>query len=273
VNLFRQELHFHAVRAVRVLRNPQHYRAAAAVALISLSTSPSYALSTSLAPGQNFDLSNFTLQLPTGSPGNPDTVSQPALTTYQDSGHQYFFTSATDGSMIMKVYGDPSTSGCVTTPNSTHCRTELRENGSWSPTAATNRMKATVVVTAIANASVVIGQIHINDSISTKPVMELYYESNGDLVAGVEINRDGSGGQTHTTVGHVPIGTKFAYEIEYYSGGLKVAIAPDLNSFSGHFTTLSQNNLNNPSSYFKAGCYDQGTGLADVHFWTLTIEH
>lgn len=258
---------------MKVLSDVKHYRAATAVAVVLLSTTPSFGLNPSLPPGENFDLSNFTLQLPTGSTGDPTEISQPALKTYQDSGRKYFFTESGDGAMVMKVYGSPSSSGCVTTPNSTHCRTELRENGSWSPTAATNRLQATVVVTEIDNSSVVIGQIHMDDSVSTKPVVELYYESNGDIKAGVEMNRDGSGGEVMTTVGHEPIGTQFAYEIEFYGGQLKVAVGSSLSTLSGHFTTLSQNNLNNPSSYFKAGCYDQGTGVADVHFLTLSIQH
>lgn len=243
----------------------RHLRAAAVLSLSIWATTPSYALNPSLPPGENFDLSGFSLQLPTGTSGHPDTISYPALKTYQDSGHQYFFTESGDGAMVMKVYGAPPT--CVTTPNSEHCRTELRETDSWNPTASVNKLKATVAVTRIDNASVVVGQIHIDDSISTKPVMELYYESNGDLKAGVEQNRDGSGGQgTPTLVGHVAVGTQFTYEIDYQGGALSVTI-------NGKKTSLSQKNLNNPKSYFKAGCYDQGTGVADVHFLALSISH
>lgn len=262
-----------ARRAGREVTNTQHLRAAAVVAVVAFTTTPSYALNPSLAPGQNFNLSGFTLQLPFADSGSssPKQVSGSALTTYQDSGHKYFFTESGDGAMVMKEYGAPP--NCVTTPNSTHCRTELRENTSWSPTAATNRLQATVNVTEIDNGSVVIGQIHIDDSISTKPAMEMYYESNGDIKVGVEQNVDGSGGQgTPTLVGHVPVGTQFAYEIEWYSGGLKVAIGTDLDHLSGHFTTLSTKNLGTPKSYFKAGCYNQGTGTADVHFLTLSIQ-
>ena len=47
----------------------------------------------------------------------------------------------------MKVPGGPST-GCVTTPNSLHCRTELREikPDSWDPKAATNQLNVTLTV-------------------------------------------------------------------------------------------------------------------------------
>ena len=51
------------------------------------------------------------------------------------------------GSMV-KVPGSPSSSGCVTTPNSLHCRTELRETSpsSWDPKAATNRLSVSLAV-------------------------------------------------------------------------------------------------------------------------------
>lgn len=268
---YRNTLRNSATKVWRALKDTRHYRAAAVIVATTFCTMPNYALNPSVAPGGNFDLSKWSLQLPIGSTGSPTTIPSSQLvgpSGYQDPGHKYFFTESGDGAMVMKVYGSPDTTGCVTTPNSEHCRTELRENSSWSPTAATNRLKATVVVTAADNGSygTVIGQIHMDDSVSTKPVIELYYSPNGDIVAGVEQNRDGSGGQVHTTVGHVPLNTQFDYEIEYYGGVLKVAI-------NGTFHTLSTYNLNNPTSYFKAGCYDQGSNLADVHFLALTIQH
>jgi hypothetical protein len=254
-------------RTAAVLSDSRTYRAAAMTAVVVMSTSPSYALNPSLAPGQNFNLSNFELQLPFAASGSssPETITQPQLQTYQDPGHKYFFTESGDGAMVMKEYGAPP--NCVTTANSEHCRTELHELGSWSPTASTNRMNATLTVTEIDNGSVVVGQIHILDSISTKPAMELYYESNGDLKVGVESDTsEGASQGTPTTVGHVPVGTQFTYEIDYENGQLSVSI-------NGSKTNLSQKNLNNPSSYFKAGCYNQGTGTADVHFLALTITH
>jgi len=227
-----------------------------------------WALNPSVAPGGNFDLSVWQLQLPIGSPGNPTTIPSSQLegsSGYQDPGHQYFFTESGDGAMVMKVYGNPSTSGCVTTANSNYCRTELKENNSWEPTAATNRLKATLYVTAASDSSVVIGQIHMDASVSTKPVIELYYHSNGDIYAGVEQTRSG-GDEVLTYLANVPEGTTFTYELEYYGGVLKAAI-------NGNFTTLSTYSLDNPLSYFKAGCYDQGDNLADVHFLALTIQH
>jgi hypothetical protein len=168
----------------------------------------------------------------------------------------------------MKVCGSPDSCGCVTTTNSKHCRTELREINSWSPTAGTNRLAVSLAVEQPDNGSrgTVIGQIHIDDSISSKPVMELYYNSNGDLSVGVEQTRDG-GNEVFTNVGNVSVGTAFTYEIRYESGALSVIIN------GGKVQTLSTYSLNNPSSYFKAGNYNQGSSASDIHFYSIKVTH
>lgn len=151
------------------------------------------ALNSGCAPGGNFDLSKWNLQLPIGSTGSPTTISSSALQGcdgYQDPGHHYFFTESGDGALVMKVPGSPSSSGCVMTSNSKHCRTELREisPSSWDPNAATNRLSVTLQVAQADDSTygTVIGQIHIDDSVSSKPVCELFYSSNGNISMGVE---------------------------------------------------------------------------------------
>lgn len=235
------------------------------------------ALNPGCAPGGNFDLSPWELQLPIGSPGSPETISSSTLQGcdgYQDSGHQYFFTESGDGALVMKVPGGTST-GCVTTPNSKHCRTELREvdpsSGSptsWDPNAGTNRLSATLIVTEPDNSShgTVIGQVHIDDTVSSKPVCELYYNSSGDIVMGVEQTRAG-GNEKFTTIGNVPVGTQFSYELRYESNVLSVSIN------NGSQQTLSTYSLDAPSSYFKVGNYNQGTSPSDVHFFAIGVQH
>jgi Alginate lyase len=225
-----------------------------------------HALNPSVPPGSNFNMTYWELQLPIGSTGNPTTESSSALQNGYEN-FSYFFTESGDGAMVMK---DPGVN-CVTTPNSAHCRTELREvnpsNGqaaSWDPNAATNRLQATVVVTN-AGDETVIGQIHIDDSVSSKPVCELFYNSSGDISMGVEQTRSG-GNEIRTSLGNVPVGTQFTYEIEYSGNVLKVAI-------NGNFTTLSTYSLDAPRSYFKAGNYGQHPTASDVHFLALTIAH
>lgn len=213
----------------------------------------SVALNPSCAPGGNLDLSPWQLQLPTGNQGDPTTISSGQLegcSGYED--YSTFFTESGDGALVMKVCGSPSSCGCVTTPNSLHCRTELKENTSWQPTAPTNKLLVTLAVPTPDDSEhgTVVGQVHMDSSVSTKPVCELYYSSNGDLNMGVEQTRSG-GDEILTYIGNVPVGTTFSYEITYESGQLSVSLN------DGPQQVLSQYSLDNPLSYFKAGNYNQ----------------
>ncbi len=172
------------------------------------STPPPPVLIVTSAPAANFNFGNWELQLPTGSPGSPTTISSSQLQSgFQD---QFFFTNSADGALGMK---DPGTN-CVTTPNSAHCRTELREMNtdgspaSWSP-GGTNKLNATLKVED-AGGSVVIGQVHLADNVSVRPVAELYCDSAGNITVGVEQTTAG-GNQVRTFLGQIPIGTLFSY--------------------------------------------------------------
>ena len=257
-----------ALRSVKLAASNRSFGFFLVVSLAIATPIALWALNPNNPPGSNFNMTYWELQLPIGSTGDPATISSSQLQDgYQDPGHHYFFTESGDGAMVMK---DPGVN-CVTTPNSSHCRTELREvdpnSGSptsWNPNAATNRLKATVAVETPGDETV-IGQIHIDDSVSSKPVCELFYNDNGDINIGVEQTRSG-GDEIRTFLGNVPVGTQFSYEIEYSGNLLKVAI-------NGNFTTLSTYQLDAPLSYFKAGDYGQHPEASDVHFFSLTIQH
>ncbi|OAQ61604.1 alginate lyase 2 [Pochonia chlamydosporia 170] len=218
------------------------------------------------APGGTFDLSNWKLQLPTGEEGHPDSISSSKLQGCGGYKSDVFYTGD-DGALVMKVPGSPSTSDCVTTPNSNHCRTELREDSpsKWSPSSGTNRLFGDLVVTQIDDDRVVVGQIHIDGAISTKPVCELYYSSAGELKMGV--NKCITCSQASTPVGNVPVGERFTYEIRYENDVLSVSIN------GGGFKTLDTYDLNSPDSYFKAGNYNQGEGPTEVHFYSIKVSH
>jgi len=216
-------------------------------------------------PGCNFDLSIWSLQLPTGSPGSPTTISNTQLENgYTD---QYFFTGS-DGAMVM-IDPNPPSSGCVTTANSTHCRTELREvntDGSaavWSAS-GTNTLSATLNVTNAAGAPV-IGQIHLDPAVSVRPLIELFYTTSGDIVAGVEQCTAG-GCENRTTVGHVAPGTQFRYVISYTHNVLTVSI----NGGAPHSLSTP---LLGDGGYFKAGNYGQGTTQGTVAFYSVKVVH
>lgn len=234
---------------------------------------PLYArgLNPSCSPGGNFDLSKYNLQLPTGSDHHPDQISSSKLTGC--SGYKnkdVFFTDPSDGALVFKVCGSSDSCGCVTTKNSKHCRTELRESkpNSWSPKSNTNRLRASLKVVKADNSAhgTVVGQIHVDDSVSTKPVCELFVNRKGEVTMGVEQIPDESS-LKYTKVGKVTIGQKFEYEIRYEKGKLSVAID------GAGFKTLDTGSLNSPKSYFKAGNYNQGSEPSEVHFYSIDVQH
>ena len=239
--------------------------------LASGATLQSRGLNPGCAPGGNFNLSPFTLELPTGTKYKPQQIQPGSLTGcsgYQDPGHHYFFTESGDGALVMKVPGSPAKTGCITYKESKHCRTELRENRSWDPNANTNRLAVTLAVVQPDSSGhgTVIGQIHINNGISLKPVAELYFNKNGDIAIGVEKTRAGNSLQ-FTTLGNVKVGQKFSYEIRYEKNVLAVLI----NGGPPH--AVSTYSLNAPLSYFKVGNYNQGEDPSDLHFFNINLYH
>ncbi|KAF2152790.1 polysaccharide lyase family 7 protein [Myriangium duriaei CBS 260.36] len=227
------------------------------------------ALNPKCAPGGNFDLNPWTLSLQSGSPGDPTTITTSQLTGCNGfDDHSTFTTAASDGSLVMRVCGSPDTCSCVTSANSKHCRTEFHEADSWQPTAKRNRLLASLSVPVPDNSKygTVIGQIHIDKTVSIRPVCLLLYNSKGDITFAVEKTRDG-GDSTNSKVGNVKVGSKFSYEIRYEGGKLSIGIN------GGAQEVVSQNELDNPLSYFKAGNYNQGSSASEVHFYTIEVQH
>ncbi|MFG2937390.1 polysaccharide lyase family 7 protein [Streptomyces sp. NPDC048282] len=242
-----------------------------ALALTVLLGGSADAANPNVAPGGNFDLSIWQLQEPVGSPGSPTTIPSSRLqgaNGYQDA---YFSTDTRDGAM---TFWAPEKG--VTTPNSHYARSELREmnrNGSaanWS-LSGSHRMSATLRVVSVTK-NVCVGQIHLGTGgSSTKPLLELYYRSNGDIVLGTENSPDG--GQTSHSVGHVPIGKTWTYTIAV-SGGNTIDLT--VNGTTTHYAVPSS--FTPYKQYFKAGSYNQSssdstTNGARVAFYGLTVTH
>ncbi|MCT9089062.1 polysaccharide lyase family 7 protein [Streptomyces sp. ASQP_92] len=225
----------------------------------------------SSAPGGSFDLSVWELQEPVGSPGSPTTISSSRLqgaNGFQDS---YFYTDTRDGAM---TFWAPEKG--VTTPNSHYARSELREmNRDGSPAnwslGGTHKLSATLRVVSVTS-SVCVGQIHLGTGgSSTKPLLELYYHANGDIVLGTE--NSPSGGQTSHAVGHVPVGRTWSYTIGVSSGH---TIDLTVDGSTTHYPIPSS--FNSYRQYFKAGSYNQSssnstTKGARVAFYKLTVAH
>ncbi|WP_329173070.1 polysaccharide lyase family 7 protein [Streptomyces sp. NBC_01477] len=223
------------------------------------------------APGGNFDLGVWQLQEPVGSPGSPTTISSSRLQGADGFQDSYFYTDTRDGAM---TFWAPEKG--VTTPNSNYARSELREmnrSGSaadWS-LSGSHKMSATLRVVSVTS-NVCVGQIHLGSGgSSTKPLIELYYHSNGDIVAGVE--NSPAGGQTTHTVGHVAIGKTWTYTIAVSAGA---SIDVTVNGSVTHYPIAS--GFKAYKQYFKAGSYNQSssdstTKGARVAFYGLTVAH
>ncbi|GAA4493257.1 polysaccharide lyase family 7 protein [Actinoallomurus oryzae] len=235
-------------------------------------TRPSAAgLDPTVAPGGNFNLSVWELQLPIGSPGSPITIPPSRLKGANGyTNPAYFWTDKNDGSM---TFWDPESG--VTTPNSSYARSELREmnaDGSaadWS-LSGTHKLSATLRIVSVTK-NVCVGQIHLGSGgPSTKPLLELYYHSNGDVVLGLEKSPDG--GQNTYTLTNVPLGTQWSYVIAIVGSKIQITVNGNTKSYpiASGFNAYHQ--------YFKAGDYNQSssnstTNGAKVKFYALTVAH
>ncbi|ACU76316.1 Alginate lyase 2 [Catenulispora acidiphila DSM 44928] len=229
-------------------------------------------LNPGVAPGGNFDLSLWELQLPTGSAGSPTTILPAQLEGANGYQSQYFYTDSTDGAM---TFWDPENG--VTTPNSNYSRSEFREMTSsgaaanWFAAGTTNTLSATLKVTQVPD-HVCVGQIHLGSGGSTKPLLELFYYASGDIKMAIEQTPAG-GNEVLYDVGTVPVGTQFSYVIGL-SGS---TISLSLNGGAARTWTASST-FNGYGMYFKAGDYDQSSGSsssvgARVGFYALSIHH
>lgn len=230
----------------------------------TVTPTPTSTPSATPTPSPNsIDLSIWQLQLPDNtSVGPPATATSP------------WFVKNSDGSW---TFNDPGTgSNCVPTTNSTHCRTELREDdsatngtsGGFSPS-GTNTLTATVAVNT--DGWPVIGQIHADPSVSVKPVIELYYDhdGSGNVVAGVQTDCTTSG-QTDTTLApDPPLGQQMTYEISYSNNQLIVVFNGKTFNLSSQSGCLSSG----VGGYFKAGDYGQENTLSVVTFYSVAVTH
>jgi hypothetical protein len=229
------------------------------------------ALNPGVAPGGNFNLSVWELQLPIGSPGSPTTILPSQLEGPNGyTNPSYFWTDKNDGSM---TFWDPESG--VTTPNSNYPRTELREmnsNGSaanWSLSGDSTLSAELRVVSVTSN--VCVGQVHLGTGgTSTKPLVELYYHSNGNIYLGTE--NSPSGGQTLHYITNVALGVHWTYVINVSGGTVNLTVNGSKTSYpiASSFDAYAM--------YFKAGDYNQSassstTNGAKVKFYSLTVSH
>jgi hypothetical protein len=229
------------------------------------------ALNPDVAPGGNFNLSVWELQLPIGSPGDPTTISPSELEGADGyTNPAYFWTDKTDGSM---TFWDPESG--VTTPNSDYPRCELREMNSDGSAAnwalgGDNTLSAQLRIVSVTS-HVCVGQVHLGTGgTSTKPLCELYYYDNGDIYLGTEDSP--SGGQNLNYITNVALGAHWTYVINVNGDTINLTVNGSTTSYSIPSSFYAYD------MYFKAGDYNQSassstTNGAKVKFYALTVSH
>jgi len=197
------------------------------------------------------DLSKFTLQTPDGKSTSGSDL--------KDND----FVTITGTSVELKV---PQGS-CKTTTNSEHCRSEFKENTVSSPT-GTNTM--TVTLSAQPDpADSCIGQIFGNDSDTDKPLLQVYYHTDGSITLGVQQNKAGGSEKTVKVDQTVKNGEKFTYELSFSKGKLGFTL-------NGKQQDLTQYLKYTPKFYFKVGDYSQGPpgkSASSVTLYSVVAEH
>ncbi|MDB5813355.1 MAG: Alginate lyase 2 [Rhodocyclales bacterium] len=236
-------------------------------AIAAIATPPSSAPThaTNKAPGQNFNLSQWKLQTGTGSACSPGVSP---IGSYTSS---HFFTNTTDGSMTMVASGKD----CLTT-NSTHPRTELRDDSSgtgWT-SPGTHVLDAWVSVTG---SNTIVGQIHPDSGGGNYPLLKCYYTGSG-LHCTMEASLSNGGIDTSKAMdfANLPQNKPFFYRITY--AGTKVCVSAGANPTAA----LAAQKCQTPDSsflksgllnYFKAGNYNQGSASATVKVYYIAMYH
>lgn len=237
-------------------------------------------LNPSVAPGGNFDLSNWKITLPVDANGGIGGTAMEVknLSTYQNS--KYFYTAA-DGAMTFVAAVDGAT-----TSGSSYARSELREmngtaNAAWDLKTG-GFMSATLEVDSAPirdgmGGRIIVGQIHGQDD----ELVRLYWE-NGNLY----FANDQAGSSNSETKFYfvnasgqqpsVSLDERFSYTINAKGDTLEVTVFADGQVYKSVSTINSV--WQSDKFYFKAGAYlganeTNGTGYGQTSFYALNFNH
>ena len=164
----------------------------------------------------------------------------------------------------------------VTTPNSTHPRTELVSLNHFKAGTSPRTLRASLTVAQAPreNQDVIIGQIHGADDISSVSFVMLHYTA-GALRVVVKERQSGSTSDNYPLLSGLPLGARFGYTISD-SGDGNVTVAASYGSQHPKITAPIPSAFRNATVRFQAGAYQQGeksSGAEDgarVTFYSLT---
>nr|2ZAB_A Chain A, Alginate lyase [Sphingomonas sp. A1]2ZAC_A Chain A, Alginate lyase [Sphingomonas sp. A1] len=223
------------------------------------------------APGKNFDLSHWKLQLPDA---NTTEISSANLGLGYTS--QYFYTD-TDGAM---TFWAPTTGG--TTANSSYPRSELREmldpsnskvNWGWQGTHTMKLSGKTVQLPS--SGKIIVAQIHgiMDDGTNAPPLVKAVFQD-GQLDMQVKQNSDGTGSDVHNYFTGIKLGDLYNMEIRVTDGVAYVTMNGDTRSVDFVGKDAGWKNL---KYYFKAGNFVQDNtstgGSAIAKLYSLSVSH
>jgi hypothetical protein len=201
------------------------------------------------SPAEIIDTSKWYLTLPTGTEGDPDTISPSELKSYDS---KYFRLNESGDGVVFTA-----NAGGVTTENSKYPRSELREmNGgekaSWDGRSGSHTMVLDEAITKTPSTKpdVIAGQIHGGDD----DVMQIHLSGTALTV------KYADGDKEVVLDDDYELGERFRVKIQSSDGHVKVWHNGELKADLPIYGS---------TSYFKAGAYvnsnpDKGASASDV---------
>ncbi|HEY0577696.1 MAG TPA: polysaccharide lyase family 7 protein [Pseudonocardia sp.] len=164
----------------------------------------------------------------------------------------------------------------VTTPNSTHPRTELVSLNHFKAGTSPRILRASLAVAQAPreNQDVIIGQIHGADDISSVSFVMLHYTAGGLRVV-VKKGQSGSASDNYPLLTGLPLGARFDYTISDTGDG-NVTVSASYGPRHPKITAPIPTVFRNATVRFQAGAYQQGeksSGADDgarIIFYSLT---
>lgn len=203
-------------------------------------------LSTSKAPGENFNLAGYKLQT-FDSSLNVKQVDP--IGSYTD---KYFYTDSSSGAMTFYV-----PSGAGSTMNSEYPRSELRNDTTWRMGGTHTLAVSMKVLEQPATGQVIIGQIH-GEQTGGSELLKLRW-TNGDILMGVKTNF-GDTEQKILIKSGLALGDNIDYVIKIVGSTVTVTVNGTSKSFTYNTASWSAIDL-----YFKLGAYSQDSSADGTH--------
>lgn len=230
-------------------------------AMAWIGTAQAQTLNPSLSPGQNFDLSAYTLQT---LDGHLQFKEVSPIGSYQDA---FFFTDPTTGAMIFRV-----PSGAGHSKHSEFPRVELRENKSWIIGSSDGVPHTESIVLRVLaeplTGELIFAQIH-GEKTGGSEALKMRW-SHGDIVMGVK-QHYGDKEERIPLLHGLSLNALIACQLELVNNTLTVHVQSGTASATHRFSYAADSWKDIPV-YYKVGNYSQDKE-ADGSVGSVAVEH